>query len=568
VAGAWAVGRQAPSSETGTPASEPTSSQVSDAATASPGAREPSRPTELTPSPRALYSLASGEPESAQQRLEKALDALLEGETSRAERLLRVLAESHPDEAVVPSLLAVTGFFQNRGALSITESSRSARLARDMEGDLGKLLVLADRSWREHHNKEELLRQWNALREGHDEPMVEIVYFVSARYLIDHPTFIAQLRASMKKHPDWVALWLLELRRLEEFRDIDGLLKAATAAAQAHPTSPILKVKRYAAMAQLGKLEAAEVGLKDVLRDDGGLVAARLVLADIYLERDLETERMEQFMMLLSDTTPVTDRLTFLGEHGRSMANRGRLADANKYWRFCVEEGRREGHHHSAAICAQIALEAHQGLRVPLADSGWVQQARDILAEPELDPDVRRLCTMILLWIQAQERLESTPGDPADTHALLDRVKAFPKGTLPFMLKGWLVGEISFALALHTGDADALRSALATQQTSAALAGETTSCLFDGKRVRVGEVLKDDEMVTAALSALAKSDCASDPFNGIGRARAQVALASRLVKSRQPEDARSLLKAFRAGWPRADETLPFVVRATSLAKGL
>ena len=74
--------------------------------------------------------------------------------------------------------------------------------------------------------------------------MVEIFYFAAARYLIGFPTLITQLRASMKAHPGWIMLWLLELRLLEELHDLDGLLKAATAAAQTHPASPTLKVKR------------------------------------------------------------------------------------------------------------------------------------------------------------------------------------------------------------------------------------------------------------------------------------------------------------------------------------
>ncbi|MEC9070893.1 MAG: serine/threonine-protein kinase, partial [Myxococcota bacterium] len=87
IGGAWLAGRQTPSAQTDSPASEPATAQAGAGDSGSQGAGDASASTEIAAAPRGLFTLSSGQPESAQERLEKALDAILEGENARAERL-------------------------------------------------------------------------------------------------------------------------------------------------------------------------------------------------------------------------------------------------------------------------------------------------------------------------------------------------------------------------------------------------------------------------------------------------------------------------------------------------
>ncbi len=556
VAGVWALRSDAPPSQ-----SEPAGATKAAAGGAS---------STVGPStePQRVFRLHGVEDKAARRRFAQAVEAILQGEIPRAERLLGALVKQHPNEPAVHSLLGLSHFFRRREALSVKVSGRAAQQGRDLDTDLGKVLVLANRSWREHQKREELLQQWQALRERSDDPMVEMTYFVAGRYLIGKPALLEALHASMKVHPDWVVLWLLELQQLNERGDLPGMLEATEAALRVHPASTAIQLRRYQTLARLGRLEEAEKGLKEVLVQDGSLAGARITLADVYLRMGREKERQTQIQLVLGDTTAPSDRLTALEEHGLSLANRGRLKEASRFWAHCMKWAQAEGLPHHATRCGSMALDALVWLGDPPTETPWTERLREVLTAPEIDDDIRQLHTIQLLWNDARRALHGKPSAQEASEALLRRLASFPDGALPFDLKAGLSDDIRFELRLVEGDAAGLKALLKKKLAMAKAYDAGPPCVLRYAQARVGWATADDAMATGALSGIVSRACVPGLNQGIVRARSRVELARMRQREGKTDEARGLLDDFYEAWPSADEDLPTVRLAEAVTKRL
>jgi serine/threonine protein kinase/tetratricopeptide (TPR) repeat protein len=498
------------------------------------------------------------------RRFEAAKVAISEGELPRAERLLDALLKEHPKAAMLHSLRALTHFFQQKDDLSIQDSASAARLARDLATPQGELLNLADRSWREHDNKGALLAQWSALTEAHDEPMLTLLYLVAARFLITPSALKATLTRTKTRHPEMVALWLLELRLLQERSEPAQVLEAAQLAERAHPASGAIQLVRYKTMADIGEYDEAERGLKSVLVQDGSLVGARMALADLYLATGREEARMSALMLVLSDTTAVSDQLRFLEHHGSKMANRGRLQDASKLWEFCIRTGLKGRLFVSSANCGMSALTALTWLGVRDQNTRWHIRISEVLDQPEIDASARTLHGLLLLWNTTWSAMQADPTKVTDANALLARVEAFADGALPFNLKRWLLAHIRFEVALTRGDAPQLRGQLSRLRADSQTTHDTLTCDFLDAQTRAGVVLKDEALVTEALDLVLKGACVPHANLGIQQAKARAMAIEAFLKRGEDVKAKALLGEFWAAWPKADEGLSLVKWARGL----
>ena len=105
-----------------------------------------------------IFKLSATAPKSDQQTLLVAQEALLRANYPLAERHLNALAEQHPTEPAIHSLLSLTHYFRGHLGLSAGASRRAAYLSRQQETNAAAIYQLVDRSWREPDNSEELLR--------------------------------------------------------------------------------------------------------------------------------------------------------------------------------------------------------------------------------------------------------------------------------------------------------------------------------------------------------------------------------------------------------------------------
>ena len=524
----------------------------------------PERPPTSEVETQSLIHLDGVTSKDSLRQFETAKEAISQGELPQAERLLNALLERHPKAAMARSMRSLTHFFQQKDDLSIQDSTRAALLGRDLKAPQRELLSLTDRSWREHDNKEALLDQWKTLRGDRTEPMLTLLYLSAARYLIEPSEFEAALTQEKERHPEMVALWLLELRVLQERGGPEEILRAAQDAERVHPASGAIQLVRYATLAKMGRYVEAEAGLKKVLVQDGSLVGARMALADIYVATKRESERVESMMFVLSDTTAVSDQLRFLERHGSKLVNHGRLKDASKLWDFCIQTGLDEGFFVRAASCGMSALTALVWLDIRDQNSPWHMRMNEVLDQPELDASARKLHRLLLLWNTTWHAIQGDPKKIDDARALLSRVQAFPDGALPFALKRWLVARIEFTIALTKVDKPQLRASLAQVLAEAKATYGALTCEALNAQRRAGEVLKDEVMVTEAVDLVLKGACVPHVNQGIQRAQALAIRIKALMQKGDDAQAKALLGEFWAGWPEADEDLSLVKWAKSL----
>jgi serine/threonine protein kinase/tetratricopeptide (TPR) repeat protein len=549
----WLLKPEAPPPTSQEPTSPQAQVEVSPTVTATP-----------VPTTEQLIQLDAVTKADSIRRFGVAKVAIAEGEFSRAERLLDALLKEHPKAATLHSLRSLTHFFQQKDDLSIQGSAAAAHLARDLAPPHSTLFTLADRSWREHDNKGALLAQWEALTEGHDEPMLTLLFLTAARFLISPLEHTAALGRAKERHPEMVALWLLELRLLEERGEPAEVLEAALVAEQTHPASGAIQFVRYETMADLGHYEDAERGLKSVLVQDGSLVGARMALADLYLATGREEARMSALMHVLSDTTAVSDQLRFLAHHGSKMANRGRLQDASKLWDFCMRTGLKERFFVISASCGMSALTALTWLGVHDQNAAWHIRMSEVLDQPELDASTRKLYSLLLLWNTAWSAMQADPTNVTGAHALVARVEAFSDGTLPFGLKRWLLARIRFEVALVGDDAPELRGQLARLRADAQAAHGALTCEVLDAQTRAGVALKDEALVTEAVDLVLKGACVPHANLGIQQAKARAIAIKADTARGEDAKAKALLGEFWSAWPNADEGLSLVKWAKRL----
>ena len=98
----------------------------------------------------------------------------VEGQLPLAERHLNALAQQHPTEPAIHSLLSLTHYF--RGHLGLSAGAAAAVYIHN-KINAAAIYQLVDRSWREPDNPEQLFRK------GREEsaPLVDLLYVVSSR---------------------------------------------------------------------------------------------------------------------------------------------------------------------------------------------------------------------------------------------------------------------------------------------------------------------------------------------------------------------------------------------------
>jgi len=488
--------------------------------------------------------------------------ALLNGEYPMAERLLAPLLESHPQEAAVHSLSTLIHFFRGRISLTAEGSRRAAAASRDLESPLGELLELSDRSWREVDQAEILLTKWEKLRFTQPDPMVELLYLVSARFLLGNEGFLEKIREARLTHKDWVVLVSLEVFALEQLVAHEEALEVLAEAIPRFPTATGLLLAKGAMEYELGNLDSAELDMKKVLVLDANLTQARAVLAGIYVQQDKEAERMEQMLTALGDTTALLDQMSFLEHHAQAMANVGRLSKAEALWRFCMETGKEAEDANRRLDCASQALDAVEWLRPASEWDSWIATMKETLSEPGFEPDLQMFYSFRLLWTQALQHVQT--GNLREAKSILKQFQDLENSNLPLGLQPYFVNELRFEIALANEDSNQLEEMLASYRSKAQV-GSKLRCMFNYREARSATALKDNASLEAAAQQISDQECVmNSKTRGILLAHARLWLAELALDAGKNDNARGLLESFRQDWPNADEDLGLTQLASTL----
>jgi len=513
-----------------------------------------------------LVQLGAEATEADQQNFKAVEQALLDGEYPRAERLLIALDESKPDDPAVHYLLAINHYLRGRTGLAVKEGTLSVAFARANPTPMAEFLELADRSWREPDNRALLLPRWQQLLENHEEPLLHIAYTISARSLVGHPAMTEHIHKLSAQHPEWVALVTTELLILKEVGDDEAQLRVAQAAVERLPHASAIWLHLGAVQSRLGYLTKAEETLKRVLVLDGGLTAARTILAEIYIKQNAEVKRNEQLMFALSDTVAPSEQLNFLRTHGRNLSENGRLHEAHKVLNFCIDQSVEMGDLNTAAICASQGLGESSWLQGPSEQQYWIDRLRDISSRPEVDDSLRRFYAVQLLYSEAVIALSNDDMDRAT--ALLGRVNNLAKAGLPFGAQHWFSQELRLDIALHNKDRVELERLMRDKRQQEGQAKKDMSCVTLLRESEIGVALEDPQRIIPALEQVVAGECIFPENRGTLLAIARVGLADALSRVGKPDEASKLMVDFRVDWYNPDEDLPLVQQATAVEEGL
>ena len=511
------------------------------------------------------FQLGQTASSSEQRNFTAAYQAVLDGEFPLAERLLSSLLTSRPKDASAVSLMALTHFFRGRDGMAVQASERAASIVRDETSDLAKLLKLANRSFREINNKAGLLPQWKQLRDQHQDPIVELLYLVSARNLKGLPKILPEIRASIQEHPQWIALVRFELYVLGLLGKTDEMLKVAKAGVSRFPGTAGLLVSLAEVQIEQAQHTEAEHNLKKALMFDGSLTKARTLLAGIYITQNKESLRLEQNIIALGDTTSPYEQLMHLRNHGRQLSDHGRLRDAEKHWDLCVRESARHRNYNASADCAYTALNTLVLLKPPEDWSVWSERLQKALAHPELDSDLRKFYSIRLLWLEAT--IAARALEIEKVKDLIQRVESISADQLPFASRDWILQQMKLELLLQKQDAPGLEKLWKSMQSFSNTNGDTVSCDLLFTEARIGRETNSSIRIETALGRIIKKDCLMGQNKGVVLARSRVWLAELRVKQTKIPEARLLIDDFHLAWPNPDSDLPIMKQAKEVEAG-
>ena len=221
-------------------------------------------------------------------------------------------------------------------------SGSGAHTARDQGGDGAELVQLADRSWREQKNGRILLPKWERLRAAQpNNPVLLLTYVLSTRAMFSPEALLSAIDRAQAQFPKAPAFAIFKLRTLYESGQYAAWMKAAHLTHLRFPANTSCRLALAKAELRMGRDTDALPRLKVALDRDPSLIEARTLIATLYARTGDEARRMQQLIMATSDEVPAVEKLAFLDDHGRALAGIGRLKEAEKTWRFCLEASRK-----------------------------------------------------------------------------------------------------------------------------------------------------------------------------------------------------------------------------------
>lgn len=524
-----------------------------------------------TPPPPAanagIFALDDDASPAAQRQLATARKALLDGEFATAERVLNGLLETAPQTRQAHGLLALNHFFRGRLIISGEASRRAAALARDREDVTSQLIRLADRSWREMDNAKTLLTRWKALREAHaDDPMVEVAYLTAGRFLLGPKKGLAGSQDAAKRFPQWVVFTFLELHNLTELGRHQARFDRAQDAFKRLPAVTRLLLEMAQAQIELGDHAAAEVNLKKALAQDPSLTAARTALAGVYMRSNREADRVQQMLIVLSDTTAPIDQVNFLQRHGQDLGFAGHLTEAEKILRFCLDTAAQGTFPAKALGCSHVALDALLWLKPSDQWAPWFEKVETTLARPELDPDLRTFYALRTSWLKATAAARAGEMKTAETiHARTRTMKTWNAVMdAPLFFEREIRWEILWARQDH-----AQLTALMDEWTARAQKkGKPLSCPHRLRAADLALARRTPDDIEPHLRAIVQGKCAPNGQTPYVRATAHVRLAEYLAQKGESNAAREQLDAFSAAWPKPQADLALVQQAAAVRSRL
>ena len=511
-----------------------------------------------------IFKLSATAPKSDQQTLLIAQEALLRANYPLAERHLNALAEQHPTEPAIHSLLSLTHYFRGHLGLSAGASRRAAYLSRQQETNAAAIYQLVDRSWREPDNSGELLPKWAGLRSAESAPLVDLLYVVSSRLLLKPEGTQAQIQAIQTARPDWPVWTLLELVQLSKNGQLQDTVRVAQKALEVFPSVTALRLQLAEALIRLERFDEAKPHLVRIQTEDQNLASAHILLAAIAIAQNDEQARQTQLMIALGDETAGPEQSRFLLELGRLDAARGDLEEGLKIWDLCIREAHRTEHFNGAVHCAIAGLDGLIWLAPPDTWPEWQEQVRSTLTHPAVDPDLKQLYSIHLMMAEAIGAARS--GELTHAEALLSQIEALDDSLNPLDTRSNYAREIQREIAIASRNPMGLSQLRDSFPTAADTPPLDRSCLSLWNEYRILQALDQLTDASNVAERILDGQCRPIPHQRLIDVHLQTDLAERALQEGNMEAANGYVTDFRSNWPKPNEDLPLVARIQAVEK--
>jgi hypothetical protein len=512
-------------------------------------------------------------PTDSTRRYQAVQAALLAGEYADASRLLDEVTSEAPMDSYGHAMRWLIDYlrWQPFGATwegLVIQPERSGT----PENALLDLLIAT----RQHTlSTTELEQQWLVALEKHPGPVAALMYLTSMLRPADD-RYLVKLKAYQAQYPKAQVFKHLELRTAMSRAPSSAQIENIETAENDARTPSALLLDYSLHHLRMGETALAARALKRVAATKESFPEAMLALANVHASRAEEHLRMQQFLMVMSDTVSPRDQAAFLAYHGTYLAQRGQLSEAIKLWNFCLPKTTGDNEPATGQSNAVLNPMRISCLQKKLFATLWFNQtepARTALDDGlrltgllAADGYARRELAMSMLETRALLSLteendragfETFRQEFTLLSAQQPKSQAATGGTsrlAHYALLGEAKSRISEALSAHAKTPDKYRACSALYDDTVLLQHLAPASDYD-RRKRM-------------LSTVVDGQCRQQDTFLFLRARAQLDLAELHLKTGNRSEAQTTLDAFTRTQNRADDRLPDTLRAQILRRQL
>lgn len=479
-------------------------------------------------------------------QFEQARHHLLMGEYYASSSLLDSLIEAHPNSAAVFAMKGAVEFLREHPIETLFFFQRAEHLGKQNKDP--NLHVYQFSSNIASPNLKKL-----------DKDPLFRIYKIIKDWDVYAPEQREEITSSQRSHPNSIAFIQLELRNYREAGEWNTYASKSANVGQVYTSSAVLQ--REYAIGQNGKntTEVAEKLLR-VDTQSTNNIDHRLFLANFFSLHNNESNRMQQFMMALSDTVPPKEQMFFVTAHAKHLAHIGRIFEAEKLWNFCIDNFPSQERVQARMQCSLDAIQSWSVLNPSEVKQQWVESLIQGAQSKSLLPEWRTFYTLSSKEIEAHRAIMGN--DTAQVEKIEEEMKQISQTQAPFMDTLELFSKLNEQKMLFTFNQEARHQFITEHYPK-----EPKECSTLTIAAHISAEINLQEQADAWRESFLSRSCHRVSPNLLPyKAMMHVQLADSLIQRNNPEEAKEHLTDFFAMWHSADKELALFQKAQQLSK--
>ena len=412
-------------------------------------------------------------------------------------------------------------------------------LFQDVRADLNaterEIPHLVVKSWESRDEWTSLRDAWDASLQGRATPLAHLV-MLSALEHADLTLQQVALQRARRASPDSPVFEYWRLMMSDQSGE--AYQELAIKLNKTLPKVSVFQLERARAELQRDNVSLAEDLLKTLLEVDSNNTPARVLLAQVALERRDKSLRTRQLFAANSDELPALLPYYTLA-HSRDLAERWMFSEADKCLRFCMKESSRIGLTSTELECARSRLINLLWMGQLQEDHSPLTEYADTLSVADLDERSRVYFRLYELYIRAE--LALSQGQVDESTRLIKNME---------VLSASQRLQEARALTAHLKRSVYLKSATSEQLTQAWRASPRTlnrssTCLELYGESLWAQRASDPKAQRERLLKISAGDCETGLIGGALTFTAEVNLIKLHLEHQHLSEARSLFSKMR-----------------------